>query len=255
MKFSVYSVGMPEFDIKESVAIAKKYGYDGIEWRVAPIPEKEPESYPFERRYWAWNKSTLDEKNIIEDAQKAKAYCDEAGLEIYGLATALGVYQTELVTDAIIAAGKIGCPIIRAGLVSYDPYKAEKPYNELVKDTKAKLLEYLPLLKENNVKIVLETHHGTMIASASAAYRVLEGLDPTYYGVIFDPGNMVGEGYEDYRKALTFSVPILPMYTSRTPLLNMQARMSSAPRSTGAFRSLSTRVRQISKSCSSLSTP
>ena len=29
-----------------------------------------------------------------------------------------------------------------------------------------------------------------MIASPSAAYRALEGFDPEYFGLIFDPGNM-----------------------------------------------------------------
>ena len=37
-----------------------------------------------------------------------------------------------------------------------------------------------------------------MISSASSALRVLDGFDPEYFGLIYDPGNMVYEGYENY---------------------------------------------------------
>ena len=38
-----------------------------------------------------------------------------------------------------------------------------------------------------------------MISSASSALRVLDGFDPEYFGLIYDPGNMVYEGYEAYQ--------------------------------------------------------
>ena len=49
---------------------------------------------------------------------------------------------------------------------------------------------------------MIELHHGTLTPSASAAIRALEGLDPEYIGVIYDPGNMVYEGYERYINGL-----------------------------------------------------
>ena len=56
MKFGVFSVSMPEYGIEESVRLLKELGYDGVEWRVAEMPEKEPENVPFALRYWACNK-------------------------------------------------------------------------------------------------------------------------------------------------------------------------------------------------------
>ena len=53
MKFGVFSVSMPEYGIEESVRLLKELGYDGVEWRVAEMPEKEPENVPFALRYWA----------------------------------------------------------------------------------------------------------------------------------------------------------------------------------------------------------
>lgn len=51
MKFGVFSVSMPEYGIEESVRLLKELGYDGVEWRVAEMPEKEPENVPFALRY------------------------------------------------------------------------------------------------------------------------------------------------------------------------------------------------------------
>lgn len=48
------------------------------------------------------------------------------------------------------------------------------------------------------MKGLIETHHNTIAASASAALRLLEGLDAKYVGVLYDPGNMVHEGYENH---------------------------------------------------------
>ena len=57
------------------------------------------------------------------------------------------------------------------------------------------------LAAETGVKAVLERHMDTLISSPSAAYRALEGFDPAHIGLIFDPGNMVNEGFEDYQKS------------------------------------------------------
>jgi sugar phosphate isomerase/epimerase len=45
--------------------------------------------------------------------------------------------------------------------------------------------------------VLVELHHGTITPSASAARRLVEGLDPAHIGVIHDLGNLVIEGQED----------------------------------------------------------
>ena len=42
MKYGVFSVSMPEYDIAETVALLKEVGYDGVEWRVNQIPKEVP---------------------------------------------------------------------------------------------------------------------------------------------------------------------------------------------------------------------
>ena len=128
MKFGVFSVSMPEYGIEESVRLLKELGYDGVEWRVAEMPEKEPENVPFALRYWACNKSTLELRSIEAEAAKAKALCDEAGLEIFGLTTYLATNELEPLARVFHAARSIGCRQVRVGLVPYNPAKADAPY-------------------------------------------------------------------------------------------------------------------------------
>lgn len=201
MKFGVFSVSMPEYDIEETVKLLKELGYDGVEWRVNTIPDEKPEDIPFEQRYWVYNKSTLNLKDIENEAKRAKALCDEAGLEIFGLTTYLATNEFEDLTKVFHAAQSIDCHQVRVGLVPYNPEKADAPYPVLFERLREDLKKIDALAAETGVKAVLEIHMDTLISSPSAAYRALEGFDPNHIGLIFDPGNMVNEGFEDYQKS------------------------------------------------------
>ncbi len=206
MKLSVYTVSLPEYDIAESVQVVKEMGYDAIEWRVEDTDKVNPllaklqqapaeQQYAF--RYWLDNHSTLNLKDIKNECLKAKELCDRAGIEIVNLAPSR--IEGEDLENTIAAAAAIGCKTIRGPMTSYD---ANKPYWEQFEDYRAYLQECEPLLKKYGVKMLIETHHGMMICSASSALRTLEGFSPEYYGVIYDPGNMVYEGYECYDAAV-----------------------------------------------------
>ncbi len=199
MKLAVYTVSLPEYNIEESVALIKEMGYDAVEWRVdstAGIPRsmfpKDMDTYAF--RYWLDNKATLNVADIKNECIKAKALCDEAGIEIVNLATTLRGEMSAL-ENVLEAAAAIGCKTVRGPLERYDP---SKPYQEQFDGLRAYLKECEPLLKKYGVKMLIETHHGMLISSASSAMRVLDGFDPDYFGLIYDPGNMVYEGYESY---------------------------------------------------------
>ena len=97
--------------------------------------------------------------------------------------------------NTIEAAAAIGCKTVRGPMANYDP---KRPYWEQFNEYRAYLKECEPLLKKHGVKFLIETHHGMMISSPSSAIRVLDGFDPEYFGLIYDPGNMVYEGFESY---------------------------------------------------------
>ncbi len=203
MKLSVYTVSLPEYSLEESVAVLKEMGYDAVEWRVdntkgggmaATYFANLPEEKKYEMRYWIDNHATLEETDIMNECLKVKKLCDEAGLEICNLATTMRG-DDQVMENILAAAAAIGCKTVRGPMATYDP---KKPYAEQFEEYRAYLRHCEPLLKKYGVKFLIETHHGMMISSASSAMRVLEGFDPEYYGLIYDPGNMVYEGYESY---------------------------------------------------------
>lgn len=212
MKYAVYSVSTPEYTIEETAALAKQMGYDGIEWRIdtleraAWLPAEG--EVPFALRYWGENKSTLDINNILEDAKRAKKVCDEYGLAIVNLATGIPHTQPERLIPVLEAAQAIGCGTVRAYSVGYNA-DSGRSFDDLSAELRKALLDIEPMLVKYGVRLLLETHHGTLIATASAARRVMEGLDPAHFGIIFDPGNMVYEGYEDYYKGFDLLGPYL----------------------------------------------
>ncbi|MNH42928.1 hypothetical protein D3C79_1047240 [compost metagenome] len=45
-------------------------------------------------------------------------------------------------------------------------------------------------------------HFGNIAPSASLARQLVDGFDAKHIGVIYDPGNMVYEGFEQYKLGL-----------------------------------------------------
>lgn len=198
MKFGVFSVSMPEYGVEDTVRLLSEMGYDGVEWRVEAMPETQPEHIPFAQRYWAYNKSTLEIATLADTSESVRGLCDRYHLGIIGLTSYLQPDQPEKVEKVLDCARRIGCPQVRVFPPRYD---GKENYAELFARTEPQVRQLETLAKQAGVKIVLEIHMNTLISSPSAAYRLICRRDPRYIGLIFDPGNMVVEGFEDYRKS------------------------------------------------------
>ena len=207
MKLGVFSVSMPEYDLQETVNVLKAIGYNAVEWRVAAIPDKKPEDIPFDRRYWIWNKSTVDIARITDLAPKVKEMCDLAGLDIIGFTTYLTPEKQNELKPVLNAARSIGVKQVRLFTDNYLYDIAQRSYHDIFFDTKKHIQELEILAKQYGIKIVFEIHHDNIFASASSAMRLIEGTDPDFIGLIIDPGNMVYEGYENYRKVFEIVGP------------------------------------------------
>src|SRR5215207_5170479 len=88
-------------------------------------------------------------------------------------------------------------------------YDGQAGYVALWERARRDYSEVERLARVHGVKALVEIHHETIMPSASATRRFLEGLDPEWVGAIYDPGNMVWEGHEQYRLGLETLGPYL----------------------------------------------
>jgi sugar phosphate isomerase/epimerase len=203
MKISVFTVCLPEYDLEQTVALLAGCGYDGVEWRVQRIDPSlagEPPSY------WRHNRSTVDLTTIVEQAPAVRELTRSAGLEMPALATYVPCGDEENAERVMRAAMSMGVPMVRLGVPRYD---RTRPYAELYDQARWQLEGVARLAAAYAVKVLVEIHHGTIIPSAGLAHRLLDGLDADLVGAIYDPGNMVCEGYEAWRMGMELLGPYL----------------------------------------------
>jgi len=201
MKVGVFTVGLPDLTPEEAVSELAGAGYDGVEWRVARVPEEVRNEEP---SFWGNNLCTLEP--VMEEAERGRHLAEVAGLEIPGLGTYIGVGDLEATEEAMRFAKTAGAPQVRVGVSRPD---GGRPFREMLGESRAYLEEVEKLAGEHGVKALVEIHHGTICPSASLAHRLVDGLDPGRVGIIYDPGNMVHEGFEDYGMGLDLLGPYL----------------------------------------------
>lgn len=197
MKYSVFTVGLPEMTIEEALKKMKEYGYDGVDFRVTEI---KPEFAGEAPSYWKNNYCTVDVNTVEEQAEELKALAARYGLEINGLASYLTCTDDiDKIASVMRAAKKMGTGRIRVNAPKYDP---EKGYQQVFEEAVAGFRRVEEKAKETGIKAHFEMHHGTITPSASAAYALAKNFDPQYIGVIYDTGNIIYEGLEEYQMAL-----------------------------------------------------
>ncbi len=208
MKVGVFTVMLPDLSPEEAAHELAVAGYDGVEWRVTSIPaekRREPTSF------WGNNLCTLPPTQA--GAERARALAEAAGLVIPGLGTYIDVDDLGATENAMRFAQTAGAPQIRVGVGKFQEGSA---YHDLFADAKAFLAEVEPLARRYGVKALVEIHHGTICPSAALAHRLVSHFDPEVVGVVHDAGNMVYEGFEDYR----LGVELLGSYLAHVHLKN-----------------------------------
>ena len=202
MKFSVFTVMLPEFTPQAAVRLLSELGYDGVEWRVAK-PSQQTDAAP---SYWGNNRCTIDIATVDREARDLAALTRSTGLEVPSLGTYMGYRDLEDIERAMRAAAEMGCPRIR---VSPPRYDRNIGYTRLFGESLAGYVEVQRLAQKYSVQACLEIHMGNICSSPSLAHRLVSNFDPRYIGVILDPGNMIYEGYEDWRMGMELLGPYL----------------------------------------------
>src|SRR5215217_3185597 len=193
MKFAVFTVSLPEWTPEEAVRNLAELGYDGVEWRIADDP---PRATP---GFWQGNRCTFPLSTFVEDAPRIRALSEAAGLAIPAIASYVQAADLENAERVFRGVASLGAPTARIQVPKYD---GQTGFIELWERARRDYREVARLARIHGVKALVEIHHETIVPSASAARRFLDGLGAEAVGAIYDPGNMVWEGHEQYRLGL-----------------------------------------------------
>lgn len=190
MKFSVFTASTPDWTPAEAAKILAEQGWDGIEWRITDQAEPSGNA-----GFWSGNRATWPLTGLEDSLDEIAAITTGAGLEF----SALGGYvpptrridaERMLAATAALGAGRVRIAGLKVepGQTYREAFAACREHWEWVEDK----------ARQYGVQALVELHHETLTPSASAARRLLEGLDPAYVGVIHDIGNLVIEGWEEH---------------------------------------------------------
>ncbi|MFS0724526.1 sugar phosphate isomerase/epimerase family protein [Paenibacillus sp. 1P07SE] len=203
MKLSTFTVATPDLTPEMLAAKARELGIHGIEWRYKDTP---PEVAKEEPSFWGNNLCTLSPAGGDEQIARFKQASEAAGVPTLSVTPYLAAGDLAGTEQVLSAARELGASYIRLGVPSYN---RTRPFPALFEEARSYLKAAEPLCRQYGVKGLIETHHVTIAPSASAAYRLVDGLDPDHVGVLYDPGNLVHEGFENYRMGLELLGPYL----------------------------------------------
>ena len=195
MKYAFFTVSSPTMPLEEVAPMLEELGYDGWELRVVDEPPN-----PKGMEFWHGNKSTVPATGFVNEVPRLKALAEKYHLAFPNLGTY--VRSDDAWADierAVQNAVAIGSPGLRINVPQYSSDQAFMPIWTQAREDFKRIEE---LASKNGVRALIETHMGTICPSASSARRLVEGLDPRHIGVIHDAGNMVYEGFENYRLGL-----------------------------------------------------
>lgn len=211
MKFSVFTASTPDWTPTEAAETLAAQGWDGIEWRIVDDRPADGTTVPAGRSFWAGNKSTWQFTGITEHVGDIARITDGAGLEYSGIGGYQQASDHEGVETMLRVTSELGARQVRVTMPMYRTVKEQtgETYAQIFDRTRADLEWVADRAADLGVKALVELHHMTITPSASAALRLVDGLDPQHVGVIHDLGNLVIEGQEDHLAAFELLGPYL----------------------------------------------
>ncbi|MCZ7648524.1 MAG: sugar phosphate isomerase/epimerase [Planctomycetota bacterium] len=196
MKLGAFTTFTPEYTFPEACRLIKSIGYDGVQPRIVPDASAgfDP-SKPFNP--WGNNKGGIAESAFFEDPQGALKPAKDAGLQISSVASYTNTNDMERAVKMVRACGKAGIRNVRVGAGL--PIPKDKPQWDalkLVDESKARYKELVAEANKAGVRPCLELHGGTLFPGPSGTANFLRGFTPEQVGILYDPANMLSDGWE-----------------------------------------------------------
>jgi sugar phosphate isomerase/epimerase len=214
VKFAVFTDSTPEWTPKEAAKILAEQGWQGIEWRITdPVESSRP-------TFWAGNRATWPLTGLESNLDDIRSVTHAAGLAMPALGGYVTPRQREDAERMLAAAAALD-----AGQVRFLGVNTEKgqSYREALAAYRGDWEWLEDRARHHGVRALLELHHESLTPSASAARRLVEGLDPRYVGVLHDIGNTVIEGWEEPAHALD----LLGEYLAHVHVKNVAFHLSA----------------------------
>lgn len=199
MKFSVFTASTPDWAPATAARVLADQGWDGIEWRVT-----DQQDAP-EPGFWVGNRATWPLTGLEASLPEIARITHAAGLEFSGIGGYAPVADRVNVARLLAATAALGAGRVRVTM----PAIGAGDYRDLFDATRRDLAWTADTAAGHGVTALVELHHRTIVASASAAIRLVDGLDPAHVGVIHDIGNLMIEGQEDALAAFQMLGPYL----------------------------------------------
>ena len=213
MKLAVFTACLPDFDLEEQCKLLNKNGYEGIELRLKDVtPEQKTKPFSF----WGNHKNDLGIKNLTERAKQVRKICDKYKIEICALGSYMNVDDFEAIEEVCKNLKTLGVNQFRVGGMNGWIEWDKDNYTEKFKHFSKSLAKAVKLAEKYKARLTLETHPQTIHPSVGLVYRLVSQFDPKNVGVILDPGNMVGEGYEQ----ITMQLDLLKSYVAHVHFKN-----------------------------------
>ncbi|GIH19707.1 hypothetical protein Raf01_78790 [Rugosimonospora africana] len=195
----MFTASTPDWTPAETVARLAAAGADGVEWRVTDQVDDGTVGF------WAGNRATWPLTGLEERLPEMARLVRDAGLACSAIGGYARCYQHEDVDRLLAATAALGAERVRVMV----PALNGSSYPALFEEARKDYAWVAERAAHHGVKALVELHHQTICASASAALRLLDGLDPAHVGVIHDAGNLLIEGQEEYRSAFAMLGPYL----------------------------------------------
>ncbi len=203
IRLSVFTVCTPDLTPQQLIQSAAAAGIEGIEWRYAAVPADAAQEAP---SFWRNNRCSIAPGTSTDQLTKLRAQCQQAQVDPIALVPYLKCGDLDSAQQAFASAQQLGARMMRVGVPGYD---GKRHMHELQEEAVRYLTAIQDLAATYQIKAVVETHHGTIAPSASLAMRLVQGLNPQHIGVLYDPGNMVHEGFENYQMGIELLGPYL----------------------------------------------
>jgi sugar phosphate isomerase/epimerase len=195
MKFGVFTVSMPNWYPIEALEKLKEIGYDGVEWRITA--DDGDKNNP---TFWSGNRTSMTAEELIVKSAELKKKAESLNIEMPSIASYISSDEDlKNIEKHFEAASSIGTKNIR---ICGNNYKPEKNYREQLAVSRKEYAQIAEIAKDYSVRALIEVHMKQVAPSMAKAMQVLDGLNPEYVGIMWDPGNQIMEGMEPYEMAL-----------------------------------------------------